>query len=119
MTMHLIRGVQVHGKSKAKKKPGWKQAQDAHNDFLRSMGIDPDKKPSKKSSSLNKIPSYKTESANTVKTSDKICANGSIKETSKYTGTEIAGIVVTHKSNLMPIRKDNKQAAKDAASMRR
>ena len=37
----------------------------------------------------------------------------------KYTGDEIAGIVVTHKSNLMPIRKDNKQAAVDAASMRR
>jgi hypothetical protein len=27
--------------------------------------------------------------------------------------------VVTHKSNLMPIRKDNKQAAIDAANMRR
>ena len=37
----------------------------------------------------------------------------------KYTGNEIAGIVVTHKSNLMPVRKDNKQAAVDAANMRR
>ena len=117
MTMHLIRGVQVHGKSKAKKKPGWKQAQDAHNDFLRSMGINPDKKPSKNLKSLNEIPDYSTRA--TVKTSDKICGNGTIKETCKYTGDEIAGIVVTHKSNLMPIRKDNKQAAIDAATMRR
>ena len=45
--------------------------------------------------------------------------NGTLKETNKYTGDEIAGIVVTHKSNLMPIRKDNKNAAIDAANMRR
>jgi len=53
------------------------------------------------------------------KTSDTICSNGSKKETQTYTGNEIAGIVVTHKSNLMPIRKDNKDAAIDAANMRR
>jgi len=45
--------------------------------------------------------------------------NGVLKETTKYTGNEIAGIVVTHKSNLMPIRKDNKQGIIDAANMRR
>lgn len=52
-------------------------------------------------------------------TSDKIPGNGAKKESPKYTGNEIAGIVVTHKSNLMPVRKDNKQAAIDAANMRR
>jgi hypothetical protein len=52
-------------------------------------------------------------------TSDRIAGNGLAKERSRYTGDEIAGIVVTHKSNLMPVRKDNKQAAIDAASMRR
>lgn len=52
-------------------------------------------------------------------TSDKIPGNGAKKESLKYTGDEIAGIVVTHKSNLMPVRKDNKQAAIDAANMRR
>ena len=46
-------------------------------------------------------------------------SNGTKKEAVKYTGNEIAGIVVTHKSNLMPVRKDNKQAAVDAANMRR
>lgn len=120
MTMHLIRGVRATGsKKRPNRKPGWKDAQASHNEWLRSMGIDPDKKPSKKSRSVNSIPDYKTQSSNTVPTSDKICGHGSIKEQIKYTGTEIAGIVTTHKSNLMPVRKDNKNAAKDAASMRR
>ena len=72
----------------------------------------------KKSYPVNEIPIYKVES-NLPSTSDRICSNGSKKESIKYTGDEIAGIVVTHKSNLMPIRKDNKQAAVDAAQMRR
>lgn len=99
-----------------KRKPGWKAAQDSHNEWLRSMGINPDKKRKPKGVDM---PDLSVQSTNTVPTSDKICGNGSIKETQKYTGNEIAGIVVTHKSNLMPVRKDNKQAAIDAAQMRR
>ena len=114
MSMHLIRGVQVHGKSKIKKKPGWKSAQDSHNEWLRSMGIDPDKKAKRKSEKLVLDRSVKYNS-----TSDVIPGNGTKKDSITYTGNEIAGIVVTHKSNLMPIRKDNKQAAIDAATMRR
>lgn len=64
------------------------------------------------------IPDYKVKS-NLPKTSDVICANGSTNKKVKYTGNEIMGIVTTHKSNLMPIRRDNKQAAVDAAGMRR
>jgi hypothetical protein len=52
-------------------------------------------------------------------TSDVIPGNGSKREAMKYTGNELMGIATTHKSNLMPIRKDNKQSAIDAASMRR
>lgn len=114
MSMHLIRGVQVHGKSKVKKKPGWKAAQDSHNEWLRSMGIDPNKKTKRKAKKLDTRPVSKNNA-----TSDVIPGNGSKKDSIKYTGNEIAGIVVTHKSNLMPIRKDNKQAAVDAATMRR
>ena len=119
MTMHLIRGVRVTGKSKVKRKAGWKQAQDSHNEWLRSMGINPDKKPSRKRASVNDLPDLSVQSTNTVKTSDVVAGNGTAKEQNKYTGNEIAGIVVTHKSNLMPIRKDNKTAAVDAAQMRR
>ena len=117
--MGMIRVFEKLSKKKTNRKVGHAAAKSAHDDFLRSMGIDPNKKPSKKSRSVNKIPDYKCESTNNVKTSDKICDNGSIKESVKYTGTEIAGIVTTHKSNLMPVRKDNKQAAIDAANMRR
>jgi len=52
-------------------------------------------------------------------TSNKVPSNGAKKEVNTYTGNEIMGIVTTHKSNLMPVRRDNKQSAVDAASMRR
>jgi hypothetical protein len=66
---------------------------------------------------VNEIPDYSTD--NYKHTSNKIPTRGPKKEAMKYTGNEIAGIVTTHKSNLMPIRKDNMQAAVDAATMRR
>jgi hypothetical protein len=64
------------------------------------------------------IPQYRTKS-DYPSTSDVVPTKTPKKTEQKYTGTEIAGIVVTHKSNLMPVRKDNKQAAVDAAQMRR
>lgn len=111
MSMHMIRGVQVHGKSKVKRKPGWKQRQEEHEAYLKKLGVT-----GKKSDYRYDIPDYST---GPRVTSDKIAGNGTKKESVQYTGDEIAGIVVTHKSNLMPVRKDNKQAAVDAAQMRR
>ena len=111
MAMHMIRGVQVHGKSKRKKQPGWKQRQAEHEAFLAKMGV----KGTKQDYRYSK-PDLST---GPRMTSDKIAGNGTRKDSQKYTGDEIAGIVTTHKSNLMPIRKDNKQAAVDAANMRR
>ena len=67
---------------------------------------------------IHNIPDYKVVS-NAPKTSDVICANGSAKVRPCYTGNEIMGIVVSHKSNLMPIRRDNKAEAVEAARMRR
>lgn len=111
MSMHMIRGVQVHGKSKINRKPGWKQRQEEHEAYLRSLGVT-----GKKSDYRYEIPDYKTSPR---VTSDKVAGNGTKKESMRYTGDEIMGIVDTHKSNAMPIRKDNKQAAVDAAQMRR
>lgn len=51
--------------------------------------------------------------------SDAIPENGIKKTANLYTGDQIAGIVVTHKSNLMPVRRDNKQELKSSAQMRR
>lgn len=113
MSMHMIRGVQVHGKSKIKRKPGWKQAQADHEEFLKKMGVT-----GKKSEYRAPMPNYKPDHI-LPPTSDVVCGNGTKRDTVKYTGDEIAGIVTTHKSNLMPVRKDNKQAAIDAAQMRR
>ena len=109
----MIRGVQVHGSRKKKKRAaGWAKAVKEHEAFLKKMGIT-----DKESNYRHDLPDLSVRKM--PKTSDAICSNGSKKETQTYTGNEIAGIVVTHKSNLMPIRKDNKDAAIDAANMRR
>lgn len=68
--------------------------------------------------SVNEIPTYKVK-PNQPKTSDTIPGKTPKKRENVYSGDEIMGIVVTHKSNLMPVRKDNKQAAIDASQMRR
>ena len=113
MSMHMIRGIQVHGNHKTKRKPGWKKAHQEHAEFLKKMGVT-----GKKSNYRSEMPNYKSDRPS-APTSDVICGNGTAKDRVQYTGNEIAGIVTTHKSNLMPIRKDNKQAAVDAAQMRR
>jgi hypothetical protein len=67
---------------------------------------------------VNEIPDYKVKSTLT-KTSDTIPGKTPKKTENVYSGNEIMGIAVMHKSNLVPIRKDNKQAAIDASQMRR
>lgn len=67
---------------------------------------------------VNDIPSYKVES-NLPKTSDTIPGKTPKKFENVYSGDEIMGIAVMHKSNLVPIRRDNKQAAVESAQMRR
>jgi len=110
----MIRGIQVHGSSHKKSKNKSKRllaAEAEHEAFLARVGYT-----GKKNDFRYEIPNYKT---GPRMTSDRIAGNGSKRESMKYTGNEIAGVVVTHKSNLMPVRKDNKQAFVDAAQMRR
>ena len=114
MTMHLVRGMTTINTKKRKNKNKSKKlliAEAEHKAFLERVGYK-----GLKQDYRYAIPDYKT---GPRMTSDNIAGNGSKKESNTYTGTEIMGYVVTHKSNLMPIRKDNKQAAIDAASMRR
>lgn len=110
-------------KRKAKNKTKKLLAAEAeHEKFLQKMGVGKSKHMLYdkwgKRVGVNEIPDYR-EHQSTATLSNRVAANGVAREQQKYTGDEIAGIVVTHKSNLMPVRKDNKQAAKDAASMRR
>lgn len=84
-----------------------------HEQFLRRMGY----KGTAPKTPVNEIPDYKT--SNYHITSNDIPTNGAKKKCTFYTGNEILGIVTLHKSNSVPIRKDNPQAAIDAAQMRR
>jgi len=68
--------------------------------------------------SPNNIPSYKVERSGPP-TSDRVAAHGSRKSSNRYTGTEIMGIATMHKSNMVPVRKDSGENAKDLARMRR
>jgi hypothetical protein len=113
MTMHLIRGVSslnIKKRRSPKKNKARIEAESRHEDYLRRLGykgIEQDYR--------YDIPDYRTERV----TSDSIPSNGPKKRENTYTGDELAGIAVTHKSNLIPVRRDNKQAAVDVASMRR
>jgi hypothetical protein len=66
---------------------------------------------------VNEIPDYR--STNPIPTSDQIPTKGKAKDRLKYSGNELAGVALVHKSNYEPIRKDNKQAAIDSAHQRR
>lgn len=98
---------------KNKKRASLLEAEARMESFLKKVGYK-----GNNVSRVNSIPDYRVHS-NTPRTSDIICSNGTKRDTLKYTGDEILGIVTTHKSNLMPIRKDNKEEAKEAAKMRR
>ena len=81
--------------------------------FLKRMGYSG----SSPKESVNEIPCYRTK--NYTITSNNIPDNGSKKDQNTYSGDQLLGISQMHKSNAVPIRKDNKQAAVDAAQMRR
>ena len=117
--------TKLGGKSKAKKKPGWKQRQAKHDAWLRENGCHPDQikarkkeyKPlqisqaekdreAKRREFDEKYPSMNTMRGNTAK-----------KEPQQYTGTLIKGIAQMHKSNAVPII--NKEQAVEVAKMRR
>ena len=119
--------TRLSGKSKAKKKPGWRERQAKHDAWLRENGCHPDQikarkkeyKPlqisqaekdreAKRKEFDEKYPSMNTMRGNTAK-----------KEPQQYTGTLIKGIAQMHKSNAVPIFEDDKEHAKDIARMRR
>lgn len=128
MTMHLVGPALTTTRyNKKKKKVTNKRLLDAqarHEEWLKSRGLDDeslakklpkDKKGKRKG--IYEIPDYRVDTS--VRLSNTVAGNGAKKEEKVYTGNEIVGIAVTHKSNLVPIRKDNKQAAIDVAQMRR
>ena len=120
MSMHLVRGMSSLNTKKRKSKKSAKlaKAQEDHNAWLEKMGVGRVSLPVNKKGQrvgINSIPDYSTERV----TSDAIPGNGVAREKSKYTGDEIMGITLNHKSNYEPVRRDNKKAAIDSAQMRR
>lgn len=121
MSMHMIRGVQVHGsKRKQKRKPGWQKAEQEHREWLIKMGINPDAKPKKKefvpyepkeSVFRRTTPNYPSRSETSIP------GNGTKKESPVYTGDYIVGIATMHKSNLVPVGRGDDP--KHFATMRR
>ncbi len=110
MSMHMIRGVQVHGKMKKKLTPKDRLAAIEHEKFLKKMGVG-----KTKARNTNTIPDYA--SKNKVPLSNKIAENGPAREATQYTGDYIIGIGQMHKSNGVPITR--KEDAVAIANMRR
>lgn len=142
MSMHMIRGVQVHGNSKKKPRKldmkalelEWRrynkdmrrknmhklQFEDFNDYALYVQGKMPKRKQQEE---FKTYAPYKPHVRNTtqypsLKTSDTIPDSCSKQEPNKYTGDLIVGIGVMHKSNLVPIMRGTNEA-KDIANMRR
>jgi len=145
MTMHLIKGVQVHGKSKKKAKKltqkdlerlttEWRQ----HNKNMRRKHMHDlqfdtvedyiaytrgQYKPKSKKKEFVEYEAPKSNVRDTphypsLSTSDAIPESCARKESPKYTGDLLVGIGVMHKSNAVPIMRGTSQA-EDIAKMRR
>ena len=100
------------------------QAEREHDAQLRKRGVAPDQLKAKlphdakgNRKGVCDMPDYKPR-RETLPTSDRIAGNGIKKHENVYTGDEIAGIGLLHKSNLVPVRKDSNDA-KEIARMRR
>jgi len=144
MTMHLIKGVQVHGNSARKKKKltdnqlkklevEWRQYnknmrrkhmhdmqfQDFNDYVAYTRGEYKPKKKEFTEYAPTKSHVRNTESYPSRKTSDTIPTGPTPrKEPQQYTGDLIVGIGTMHKSNMVPIMRGTNEA-KDIAKMRR
>ena len=126
MTMHLVRGMSSIN-TKKRKQQGRTQAdrdaQAAHNKWLRERGLAPDQLKAAlphdakgRRLGVYDMPDYSV--SKTAPTSDCIVPVAGKRKENVYTGDEIAGIGLLHKSNLVPVRKDSNDA-KEIARMRR
>ncbi len=115
MTMHLVRGMSTTSTKKRKSRKKSKSllsAEAALAKYYSKLGVDK----STANAGID-IPDYR-QHKNTIPTAGRMIGNGSKKESTSYTGTEIAGIATMHKSNAVPVRKDSNDAI-DIANMRR
>ena len=127
MTMHLVRGMSSINNKQRKQKgrtQADRDAQAAHNKWLRDRGLHPSQlkqvlphDAKGRRLGVGDMPDYSTR-VETAPTSDRIMATAAKKHENQYTGNELAGIGMLHKSNLVPVRKDSNDA-KEIARTRR
>lgn len=123
MTMHLEKAylttTRYNSKTKKTKSKRLAQAHTEHDAWLKSMGVGKTKLPTNARGErvgIYDIPDYKEHQA-TATLSNRVAANGTARDSNKYTGDYIIGIATTHKSNLVPIT--SKKQAVEASQMRR
>ena len=104
------------GKCKVKLNAKQQRVKDEHDIWLRSRGLHPDQLAAKKQKPTIWATAEKSTSRQTHKTSNTV-GNGYAKEPKIYTGKNLLGICVMHKSCLVPVF--NKEDAIAIASMRR
>ena len=129
MSMHLVGPYMTttqYSRKKTNKKKSQKQiaSEIAHDKWLRARGIAPDQLKAKlpvdakgRRKGIYTIPDY-TEHQGTAGCSNNIIGSTAKKQENVYTGNELAGIGMLHKSNMVPVRKDSNDA-KEIARMRR
>jgi len=105
-------------KKKQAKKPGWREAEAEYEKWLAKHGIDKTQR-KKKHSPETYVPPPRPYVRETVHypSRDSFLGNATKAKTSQYTGDYFVGIATMHKSNLVPVGKD--QDARDYATMRR
>lgn len=122
MSMHLLGPWVTTTKYTTKKKKKHisqkeQKSREEHDKYLMKMGAHPSQRSKKPITGINKIPDYKAHQG-TAQCSNNIIGVAAKKKEQQYTGNELAGIGMLHKSNLVPVRKDSNDA-KEIARMRR
>ena len=105
-------------KVKAKKKPGWREAEAEYEQWLKKHGAHKSQR-KQKASEPYVTPTEKTYVRETQKYPSLVTSSGSTAkvEANQYTGDYFIGIATMHKSNLVPVGRGDD--AKSYATMRR
>jgi hypothetical protein len=121
--MHLVgpymTTTRYNTKNKKNRSKKLQAAHDEHEAWLKKMGVGKSNLPVDAKGRRLGLYSLPDLSTGPRMTSDRIAGSAPVKKDVFYTGNELLGIGTMHKSNAVPIRKDNPEAAKELASMRR
>jgi len=104
-------------KSKTKRKPGWRADELKYQDHLKKIGVKPGKQILDKTFKELKTTPKPIRETEYIPSLNSNVGNTAKVETQKYSGGNLLGIAVLHKSCLQPVF--SQQDATDIARMRR